>query len=196
MGTWPWTSSSANSASARTGTKLPRRVAQGFADRLNGVLNRAVSDSRLSVTPIAGYPDAFEVVRIVDGDDASLELDGTTARLYVRQVIVVDDARCRMESYVYRLQADESPKSWLIRWEYTREPSRADYSYPRAHLHVNGSFFDGAPVGRLHIPTERLSLELVVRHLITDWDVKPRSDSWEAILDEPGKATGERRPGG
>ena len=45
-----------------------------------------------------------------------------------------------------------SHPSRLIRWEYTRESSRADYSYPRAHLHVNGSFFDGAPVGRLHIP--------------------------------------------
>jgi hypothetical protein len=51
-------------------------------------------------------------------------------------------------------------------------------------------------VGRLHIPTERLPLEFVVRHLITDWDVKPRSDHWEAILDEPGEGTGERRPGG
>jgi hypothetical protein len=183
-------------ASGRTGTKLSRSVAQGLADYLNGVLNRTVSDSRLSVEPIAGYPDAFELTRIVNGDDVPLELDGTAAHLYVRQVIVVADGRCRTESYSYRLQAEESPKSWLIRWEYTREPSRADYSYPRAHLHVNGSFSDGAPAGRLHIPTERLSLELVVRHLITDWDVKPRSDDWEAILDESAEGFGERRPGG
>jgi hypothetical protein len=52
-----------------------------------GVLNRTVSDSRLSVTPIAGYPDAFKLTRLVDGDDAPLELAGTTVCLVLRQVI-------------------------------------------------------------------------------------------------------------
>ena len=47
--TWRSTRWSVCCVSARTGTKLPRRVAQGLADRLNGALNRTVSDSRLSV---------------------------------------------------------------------------------------------------------------------------------------------------
>ena len=55
------------------GVTLPRRVAQGLADQLNGALNRTVSDSRLSVAPIAGYPDAFELTRIVEGNDAPLD---------------------------------------------------------------------------------------------------------------------------
>jgi hypothetical protein len=168
----------------RTGRDLPRSVAQGFADRLNEVLNRTVSDSRLSVDKIAGYPDGFEVARVVDGANTSLELDGTTARLFVRILVVVQDDHCRTESYSYRLQADASPKSWLIRWDYVREPSESDYAYPRAHLHINATFADGEPVGRLHIPTRRVSLELVIRHLITDWGVKPRAEDWEAILDE------------
>jgi hypothetical protein len=62
------------------------------------------------VEPIAGYPDAFELTRVVDGDDAPLELNGTTAHLFVKQ--------------------------------------------------------------------------LVVRNLISDWGVKPRSADWRAILDE------------
>jgi hypothetical protein len=178
-------------ASGRTGTKLSRSVAQGLADQLNGVLNRTVSDSRLSITPIAGYPDAFELIRVVDGANASLELGGTTARLYVRLVVVVEDGRCRTESYAYRLQADGSMGSWLVRWEYVRDPPPSDSAYPRAHVHVNGKFPDEAPIGRLHIPTRRMSLELIVRHLITDWDVKPRSDGWEAILDDSIVASGE-----
>jgi hypothetical protein len=95
---------------------------------LNGVLNRTVSDSRLSVTPIDGYSDAdaFNLTRLVNDDDAALELDGTTARLFVQQVVVVEDGRCKTESYVYRLQADASTSSWLIRWEYRRDPPRAD----------------------------------------------------------------------
>jgi hypothetical protein len=170
--------------SARTETKLSRSVAQGLADALNGALNRTVSDSRLSVEPIVGYPDAFELTRVVDGDDVPLELDGTTARLYVQQVVVVEDGRCRTESYVYRLQADESPKSWLMRWEYRREPPVADYPYELSHVHMNGTFFNGTPADHLHVPTERIELKVVIRHLITEWGVKPRTEDWKKILEE------------
>lgn len=134
--------------------------------------------------PIAGYPDAFRLARIVDASDVPLELDGTTARLFVEHVIVDQDGKCRTESYSYRLQADASPGSWLIRWEYVRDPPRADYAYPRAHVHVNSFFADGTPVARIHIATTRLPLELVVRNLISDWGVKPRTEDWLAILEE------------
>lgn len=171
-------------ASARTGTKLSRRVAQGLADHLNGALNRTVTDSRLSVEPIVGYPGGFELTRVLDGDDVPLELDGTTARLYVQQIVVVEDDRCRTESYSYRLQEDVSPKSWMIRWEYRRDPPRADYPYARGHVHLNGTLFNGKPAGHLHVPAPKMPLELIIRHLITEWDVKPRTDNWEAILED------------
>jgi hypothetical protein len=122
------------------------------------------------------------LTRLVNDEDAPLDLDGTTARLFVQQVVVVQDGRCKTESYVYRLQADASPKSWLIRWEYRRDPPRVGYPYPLAHVHLNGTFPDGAPVGRLHVPTGSVGLELVIRHVITDWYVKPRSDDWETVL--------------
>jgi len=82
------------------GTALPRRAAQRFADHLNGVLNRTVSDSRLVVAPIPGEPDTFKLTRVVEEDDVPLELDGTTARLFVQQVVVVEDDQCRTESYL------------------------------------------------------------------------------------------------
>jgi hypothetical protein len=46
-----------------TSRVLSRRVAQDLADRLNGALNRTVSDSRLSLRPIVGYPGAFATPR-------------------------------------------------------------------------------------------------------------------------------------
>jgi hypothetical protein len=121
------------------------------------------------------------LIRKVAGDDAPLELDGTAERLFVQHVVVVEHGHARTESYTYRLQAGASPRSWLIRWEYQRVP---DNAYPKAHVHVNGTFPDQAAIGALHIPTRMVSLELVLRHLITDWDVKPKSRDWEAILDE------------
>ncbi len=136
------------------------------------------------MTPIPGYADAFKLTRLVNGDDAPLELDGTAAHLFVQQIVVVDDGRCRTESYSYRLLADASLKAWLIRWEYVRDPPPLGYDYPRAHVHVNGTFFNDSPIGRVHIATPRIPLELVVRNLISDWGVKPRTEDWRAILDE------------
>ena len=71
------------------------------------------------------------------------------------------DGHCQTESYGYRLQADDSIESWLIRWEYFRDPPKPDYQYPRAHVHVNAQFPDNRPAGRLHIPSRRVPLELV-----------------------------------
>jgi hypothetical protein len=148
------------------------------------------------VRPIVGHDaDAFELTRLVDDDYVPLELYGTRMCLLMRQIVVVDDGCCRTESATFSLQAVASPKSWLIRWDYVRDPSESEYVYPRAHVHVNATFADGAPVGRLHVPTRRVPLELVIRHLITDWNVRPRTDDWEAILDESATGFGERRRG-
>jgi hypothetical protein len=70
-----------------------------------------------------------------------------------------------------------------VRWEYTRNRPRGEYPYPRAHAHINGHFIDGAPTERVHIAGRRVALELVVRNLISDWGVKPRTDDWESILE-------------
>jgi hypothetical protein len=181
--TLPWAISWCCSGSARTGIELSRRAAQRFADHLNGILNSTVSDSRLSLIALPADPGTFEVTRFVERDSSSLELYGSTIRLFVRYVIVVKDGHCRIESYAYRLQAGESADSWLIRWEYQRDPRTADYPYVRAHVHVRGAFPDGKQAGGLHIPTRRVPLELVLWHLIADWDVKPKRDDWQQQLE-------------
>jgi hypothetical protein len=161
-------------------TALARRVAQRFVDHLNGVLNRTVSDSRLVVAPLASDPATFRLTRIVDDDDVALELDGTTARLFVQQIVVVEDDRCRTESYVYRLQADASPRSTLVRWEYRRDPPRAKYlsacararqwdlprraaDEPQAHCHL--ARVVGACVAQ---PDQRLGRETANQRLGSD----------------------------
>lgn len=116
------------------------------------------------------------------------------ARLYVRQIVeVVDGGHCQTESYSYRLQEDTSVESWLVRWEYYRFPPRADYRYPLAHVHVNASFRDNSAVGRLHIPTRRMPLELVIWHLIAEWDVAHGTEDWRSVLGESIAGFDERR---
>lgn len=170
---------------------MSRRAAQDFADALNVVLNRTVSDARLSVRRIIGSPGIFQLTRTVDGDDAPLELRGSELRLFVEYVVVVEGEDLGIDSYSYRLQRDVSSRSWLVRWEYRREPRTVDYAYPRAHVHVNGTLPDRRPVDRTHIATRKMPLELIVRNLITDWGVRPRTDDWEAILEESANSTGQ-----
>jgi hypothetical protein len=142
------------------------------------------------VAAIAGCPHIFELTRVVNEDKAPLELDGVSLCLFVKHVVAIEDGRYRTDSYSYRLQPDWSPKSWLIRWEYVRDPPRGDYAYPPAHVHTNATFADGTPAGRLHVPTGPVSLELVLRHLIADWNVKPRTEDWEDILEQTAAGVG------
>jgi hypothetical protein len=176
---------------ARTGT--PRSTAQAFVDHLNGVLNRTVTDARLSLLPVPGGEGAFEITRFEDDDRVPLELFGSSLRLFVRHTVVVVDGHCRTESYGYRLESGAEAGPWLLRWEYFRAAPRPDYDYPLAHLHLNGAFSDGKPVEALHIPTSRVPLESVVWHAIADWGVTPRSNDWRALLGESVAGFHERR---
>jgi hypothetical protein len=159
-------------------------VAQGFADNLSGVLERTISDSRLSLIDLPGDPNTFELTRLVDGASAPLEFDGTTARLFVQQVIVVEDGACKTDSYCYLLQKDASIESWRLRWEYWRDPPPAESVEAGGYVRVHGTFFNGEPADDKRIVTGETPLELVVWFLISDWGVKPRSGDWKAILEE------------
>jgi hypothetical protein len=169
-------------------------VAQSLARHLNRVLNQTVSDSHLSVSPVTGDGDGdtFKLERLVERENVPLQLRGTTARLSVRQLVVVKDGRCRTKSYVYRLQADESLKSWLMRWEYEREHPDPDYPYGLAHMHIratspDGTPIDAHPVDRHHIPAPQMPLEEIIRYLVADRGVKSKSKDWKAILEESAK---------
>jgi hypothetical protein len=62
-----------------------------------------------------------------------------------------------------------------------------DYPYPPAHVHVNaqpGSYTGTKSFKDLHLPTGRVTVEGVARHLVTEHGIGPISDDWEAILSE------------
>ncbi|MGH2391140.1 MAG: hypothetical protein ACRDIE_23335, partial [Chloroflexota bacterium] len=61
--------------------------------------------------------------------------------------------------------------------------------YPIAHLHVNASpehYTGRKPFPELHLPTRRLSLEEIIRHLIVEHEVPTLCGEGEALafLDE------------
>ncbi len=128
-------------------------------------------------------------------------MHGVSERLFVSQAIEVVGAHCQTVSYSYRYQSRDDKQSWLLRWEYFREPPRREYAYPLAHLHVNAEFVDAGPAakrlskppGHLHIPTARVPLELVLWHVIAEWGVCSKSGDWQELLRESLKGFEERR---
>ena len=117
-------------------------------------------------------------------------LHGTALRLYVEHEVDVIDGKAHTASYRYVLQAEQAHESWLVRWEYLRERPPGAYPHALGHVHVQADFLAGPraayaskPLSRLHLPTARVAFELVLRHVIAELAVRPKSDDWEAILD-------------
>jgi hypothetical protein len=67
------------------------------------------------------------------------------------------------------------------------------YPYPLAHVHFNAALADGTAADRLHVPTRRVPLELIVWHLVAEWGVEPKGNNWKAVLQESIAGFDERR---
>ncbi len=173
-----------------TAIASPRNVAQGFADHLNAVLNSTVSDARLSVLSRPYSATRFLVACVQDARPVPLALHGSALRLYVEHEVDASEDTAHTASYRYVLQAEGAHDSWLVRWEYLRDQP-ADYPYTLGHVHVHADFAD-APrsvshmkaLPRLHLPTARVALELVLGHVIAEWGARPKTDAWRGILDD------------
>ena len=102
------------------------------------------------------------------------------------QTTEVVNEHCQTVDYAYRLASADEKAARLLRWEYFRQPPQANYPYPLAHLHVNGQLASGGAVmlPKLHIPTRRVPLEMVLWHLIAEWGVKPKQDDWRQLLED------------
>jgi hypothetical protein len=90
----------------------------------------------------------------------------------------------------YFYQVHDQPGLELIAFHW--HPGRPGQpAFP--HLHIAGS--DGSvAIGRTnHVPTGRVSLESVVRFLITELDVRPLRVDWERVLDEGERTFMSRR---
>jgi hypothetical protein len=67
-------------------------VVRGFADHLNGVINRTASECQLSVIADKSTDrPRFDIARLVDGAIAPLDLNGSRAKLLVQQKVEVEE---------------------------------------------------------------------------------------------------------
>lgn len=96
--------------------------------------------------------------------------------------------KLRTVEYRYRVQGtpdlnDED----CFRWEYVAREIR-DSQHCRHHLHLQGDYTLGpwrtVPLARVHLPTGWVTVEEIIRFLITELGVPPKEPRWEDLLRE------------
>jgi len=111
--------------------------------------------------------------------------------------------RLKVRKSSYQYQVDQDGQQEVFRYDYLREPG--EDPHPTAHLNVHGSLDAagvlpaGATLARVHFPTDRISLEAVLRLLAQDFGVPcaERPEVWRPVLTESETAFREiaHRPG-
>lgn len=147
-----------------------------YADWLNGVLNRTITDSRLSILTAEGE-DTYQLTRLQNRVRSPLELRPSgwllfrqTVRVGEKDTIIVVAA-----SYQYYLDV---PDLWLFRYDHELELSETK---PRTHLHVNGTSHQGGDLKAIHFPTGGISAERVIAHLIMEHGIKAKCGQRKAL---------------
>jgi hypothetical protein len=116
--------------------------------------------------------------------------DGRFLRLTFRLFLIKTDAgpRVKVEVSCFQYQLDKEGDHWVFRYDYVREPSEP---HPYAHLHVRGALAESClsykqSLDDVHFPTNRVSLESVIRLLIEQFKVQSNRpvEIWRPLLAE------------
>lgn len=98
----------------------------------------------------------------------------------------------RVLSYLYGISRKDRNamfESEVLHFHWDREVA-AGTPYPLGHLHVGQgilaqpTFMRPGDFHNAHIPTDRVSLEAVVRFAITELEVEPLKENWRQTLDD------------
>lgn len=161
---------------------------------MSGLLNRTITDARLSLAHRKGKTFAQFAFRDEQDMPIAAPLFSGNLFLAASQQLEVrqDNGRWRLYTleYNYHLLEQPSPDSrWIIRWEY-KSHSRLRNEHPRHHVHLDVKL--PTPVGELnldhlHLSTGWVTLEEVIRFLIAEVGVKPKTKNWDDELLESEK---------
>lgn len=125
-------------------------------------------------------------------------------RLYMAQALrAVGEGKglCRLETsnYWYRLHRISGVGEAVLRWEYDRSHKADTDKPPRHHAHASVCLeTDGLSMDldKLHLPTGWVTIEEVIRFLITELGHRPPCGSkWPSILAESERAFFEQFTG-
>lgn len=113
--------------------------------------------------------------------------DGTKLYLSAAQLFTIGphpaperagEFKVRTEQYIYALACDEQLKEELVAWHWHPEVR----TEPHLHARVHEERFAG--LGKLHLPTSRVSFESIVRFAVEDLRAQPAREDWREQLED------------
>ncbi len=174
----------------------PKEVFETFRDHLGRLLNRTITDAPLSLIH-ARNEDRAQVAFRRGQASIAAPVFTNDLFLYIGQVLRVAQQRdgswkLRTVQYRYRIQGSAGLEDEdCLRWEYVSREVR-DTAHCRHHLHLQGEYTLGPrrtiPLAKVHIPTGWVTVEEIIRFLITELDVRPKEQGWEKLLRESEEA--------
>jgi len=161
------------------------RAFDAFRDLVSLILHSTVlhsnSAARLSYGEgsdlvLGGWNGPTDPLGLTDGNFLRLSI-----ALYREDTPQGPRVKVRASSFQY--QRDPDGERWIFRYDYLRNPPER---YPACHLQVRGTLIETGDVQRVHFPTHRVSLEAVIRLLIEEFNVPPRTppEFWRPLLAE------------
>jgi hypothetical protein len=173
----------------------PQQTFQAFREHLNRLLHTTITDASLQLLGAERTNRAFLEFR--QGEDGVIRCAkvGGGYYLFFGQVLeaeptVVDGARkYRLRTLRYGYRITEGPtldSRWLFRWEYESLKIK-QHLRPRHHLHINGGvncFGERMALScsSLHLPSGWIAIEEVIRFLIHELGLEPKSVDWDQRL--------------
>ncbi len=176
--------------------KAFRRNAPQFAAHLSSLLTRTVTDHPLvcRIPEEEGHISALIRFRGQSRRERTVTLgNGCQISVFQRILPNPEDPRkvtIAESSYSYGV-GQNLEEDWLVRYDYVPERAETDpeYQYPVGHIHFNGysetyeafEMADKKPLHKLHFPTQRISLEDFLEHLIVEMGVPTKQSKDEAL---------------
>lgn len=170
--------------------RTPREVFLNFHDHIQGLLNRTITDARLSLLHSEKHQTRASVDFRRNNEPIAAPLFKPGIFLYIGQFLIVQQQpdktwKLKTTQYKYRIQATDDPKdNQCLRWEYV-SPKIRDKQLCRNHFQVPLNFQLGKQTVSLedsHLPTGWVTIEEIIRFLIMDLDVAPKQDDWDTQL--------------
>lgn len=175
--------------SALVGDK-PSDVFRQFREHIGRLLNVTITDARLSLVHSAERPYATITFRDEAEIATAAPLRGSRLFLYLSQDLLVEEEhkkiwKLRTMAYTYHILEAPAPDSrWIVRWEYISR-DRRPMAHPRHHVHLPSivETLDGdLDFSALHLSTGWVTVEEVIRFLIVEVGVVPKTEEWDKEL--------------
>jgi hypothetical protein len=173
--------------------RTPREAFHTLQDHLNSVLNKVLTQYRLRFVVSRGKQDQASLVFFSpQGIPVAVPLRPSSWFLYLGQELkAVPEGKAyalRTLKYEYRVQRTPSLQDEAeVRFEFVSHGLNPSASWSRHHVQFHRAYQDvrdGFSPNKLHIPTGWVTIENVIRFLITDLGVPPLIETWEEELRE------------